>query len=98
MEEQQVVPPRERPNPRPFSFWQWTDFGVCNKSPFFPFHSSSLETYLDFTAGFITALGVLYFAFEWSNVFISILGFLALSLESMVCEPFSLYGTVTFCF
>ncbi|TDL23645.1 hypothetical protein BD410DRAFT_143564 [Rickenella mellea] len=56
---------------RPFSFWQW------------PTYSQHVE----FLAGLILCLTILYLIFGRSDIFITILGFVALGLESTLPIP-----------
>ncbi|KIM74650.1 hypothetical protein PILCRDRAFT_43908, partial [Piloderma croceum F 1598] len=59
---------------RPFSFWQW----------------HSYTQYIEFLAGFMyvtLCLAILFLIFGRSDVFVSILGFVALGLESTLPIP-----------
>ncbi|KIM74026.1 hypothetical protein PILCRDRAFT_801628 [Piloderma croceum F 1598] len=59
---------------RPFSFWQW----------------HSYTQYIEFLAGFMYSrlcLAILFLIFGRSDVFVSILGFVALGLESTLPIP-----------
>jgi len=56
---------------RPLSFWQW----------------HSYTQYIEFLAGFILCLAILFLIFGRSDVFVSILGFVALGLESTLPIP-----------
>jgi len=56
---------------RPLNFWQWPNYG----------------SYLDFTAGYIVALGLIYLVLHGSTVFLSTLGLLGLGLESTLPIP-----------
>ncbi|OCH91027.1 hypothetical protein OBBRIDRAFT_556842 [Obba rivulosa] len=56
---------------RPFSFWQWPTY----------------TQYLEFLAGFILCQAILFLIFGRSKIFISILGFVALGLESTLPIP-----------
>ncbi|KAK7679480.1 hypothetical protein QCA50_017534 [Cerrena zonata] len=56
---------------RPLSFWQWQNF----------------SQYVEFLAGFILCQAILYLVFGQSDIYISILGFVALGLESTLPIP-----------
>jgi len=56
---------------RPLSFWQWRSY----------------TQYIEFLAGFMLCLAILFLIFGRSDVFVSILGFLALGLESTLPIP-----------
>ncbi|CAL1714908.1 unnamed protein product [Somion occarium] len=56
---------------RPLSFWQWQNY----------------TQYIEFLAGFILCQAILYLVFGQSDVYISILGFVALGLESTLPIP-----------
>ncbi|KAI9068302.1 hypothetical protein FKP32DRAFT_168275 [Trametes sanguinea] len=56
---------------RPFSFWQWPTY----------------TQYLEFLAAFILCQSILFLILGRSEIFISILGFVALGLESTLPIP-----------
>ncbi|KAG7443670.1 uncharacterized protein BT62DRAFT_953401 [Guyanagaster necrorhizus] len=56
---------------RPFSFWQW----------------STYTQYIEFLAGFILLEAILFLILGRSDVFVSLLGFVALGLESTLPIP-----------
>ncbi|KAL4254847.1 PQ-loop repeat-containing protein 1 [Abortiporus biennis] len=56
---------------RPLSFWQW----------------STYTQYIEFLAGFILCQTVLFLVFGRSEIYVSILGFVALGLESTLPIP-----------
>ncbi|KAH7914635.1 hypothetical protein BJ138DRAFT_1177205 [Hygrophoropsis aurantiaca] len=56
---------------RPFSFWQW----------------DSYAQYVEFLAGLILCSAILFLIFGRSEIFVSILGFVALGLESTLPIP-----------
>ncbi|KAK0488860.1 hypothetical protein IW261DRAFT_377685 [Armillaria novae-zelandiae] len=56
---------------RPFSFWQW----------------STYTQYIEFLAGFILLEAILFLILGRSKVFVSLLGFVALGLESTLPIP-----------
>ncbi|KAF8343436.1 hypothetical protein F5887DRAFT_972892 [Amanita rubescens] len=56
---------------RLLSFWQWRNYAQ----------------YLEFLAGFIVCNAILFLALGWSRVFVDILGFVALGLESTLPIP-----------
>ncbi|KAH7881803.1 hypothetical protein F5I97DRAFT_2076531 [Phlebopus sp. FC_14] len=56
---------------RPLSFWQWTSYAQ----------------YVEFLAGFILCSAILYLIFGRSELYISMLGFVALGLESTLPIP-----------
>jgi len=56
---------------RPMSFWQWTTY----------------TQYIEFLAAFILCQAILYLVFGRSELYISILGFIALGLESTLPIP-----------
>lgn len=56
---------------RPFAFWHW----------------SSYAQYIEFLAGFILISAIAYLIFGRSDVYISIIGFVALGMESMLPVP-----------
>ncbi|KAN0088575.1 hypothetical protein V8E55_005632 [Tylopilus felleus] len=59
------------PSPRPFSFWQW----------------SSYMQYIECLAVIILCSAIISLIFGWSEVYISLLGFFALGLESTLPIP-----------
>ncbi|CDZ98044.1 Predicted membrane protein [Phaffia rhodozyma] len=61
----------EESSRRPFHFWDWTSFGQ----------------YVEFLAGLIVILCVLYLIFGGHETFIDILGFIALGIESQLPTP-----------
>ncbi|KIP05480.1 hypothetical protein PHLGIDRAFT_108174 [Phlebiopsis gigantea 11061_1 CR5-6] len=56
---------------RPLSFWQWQNY----------------TQYIEFLAGFILCLAILFLIFGRSALFVNILGFVALGLESTLPIP-----------
>ncbi|KAI0691237.1 hypothetical protein BC835DRAFT_1407307 [Cytidiella melzeri] len=60
-----------RASTRPLSFWQW----------------STYTQYIEFLAGFILCQAILFLIFGRSKLFVSILGFVALGLESTLPIP-----------
>ncbi|GLB43442.1 putative PQ loop repeat [Lyophyllum shimeji] len=56
---------------RPFSFWQWPNYAQ----------------YIEFLAGFILCQTILFLILGRSEIFVSILGFVALGLESTLPVP-----------
>ncbi|KAL6300039.1 hypothetical protein BKA93DRAFT_803682 [Sparassis latifolia] len=56
---------------RPFSFWQWPKY----------------TQYLEFIVGFVLCQAILFLIFGRSDLFITILGFVALGLESTLPIP-----------
>ncbi|KAI6112856.1 hypothetical protein F5141DRAFT_1188130 [Pisolithus sp. B1] len=56
---------------RPFAFWQWPSYAQ----------------YIEFLAGFILISAIAYLIFGRSDVYISIIGFVALGMESMLPVP-----------
>ncbi|KAF7430594.1 hypothetical protein PC9H_006302 [Pleurotus ostreatus] len=56
---------------RPLSFWQWATF----------------TQYIEFLAGFILVQGIAFLIFGRSKLYVSILGFVALGLESTLPIP-----------
>ncbi|KAF8885025.1 hypothetical protein BD779DRAFT_1535048 [Infundibulicybe gibba] len=56
---------------RPLSFWQWPNY----------------TQYIEFLAGLILCQAILYLIFGRSEIFVSILGFVALGLESTLPIP-----------
>ncbi|KAI9461450.1 hypothetical protein HD554DRAFT_2129749 [Boletus coccyginus] len=59
------------PSPRPFSFWQW----------------SSYTQYIECLAGIILCSAIIFLIFGRSELYISLLGFFALGLESTLPLP-----------
>jgi len=59
------------PSPRPFSFWQW----------------SSYTQYIECLAGIILCSAIIFLIFGRSELYISVLGFFALGLESTLPLP-----------
>ncbi|KAF9258878.1 hypothetical protein L218DRAFT_964061 [Marasmius fiardii PR-910] len=58
-------------SPRPYSFWQW----------------NSYSTYLEFLAGLILIEAILFLIFGRSEIYIFMIGFFALGLESTLPIP-----------
>ncbi|KAI5995694.1 hypothetical protein EDD15DRAFT_2387636 [Pisolithus albus] len=56
---------------RPFAFWHWPSYAQ----------------YIEFLAGFILISAIAYLIFGRSDVYISIIGFVALGMESMLPVP-----------
>ncbi|KAI0091787.1 hypothetical protein BDY19DRAFT_1040543 [Irpex rosettiformis] len=56
---------------RPFSFWQWRTY----------------TQYIEFLAGFIICQAIVFLIFGSSNIYVAILGFVALGLESTLPIP-----------
>jgi len=56
---------------RPFSFWQWPNY----------------TQYIEFQAGFILLQSILFLIFGRSDIYVGILGFVALGLESTLPIP-----------
>ncbi|KAJ8522732.1 hypothetical protein ONZ45_g698 [Pleurotus djamor] len=56
---------------RPLAFWQWPNY----------------TQYIEFLAGFILVQGILFLIFGRSPIYVSILGFAALGLESTLPIP-----------
>ncbi|KAI0924038.1 hypothetical protein AcV5_009401 [Taiwanofungus camphoratus] len=56
---------------RPLAFWQWPNY----------------TQYIEFLAGFIICQAILFLIFGRSTIFVSILGFVALGLESTLPIP-----------
>ncbi|OAX41369.1 hypothetical protein K503DRAFT_506415 [Rhizopogon vinicolor AM-OR11-026] len=66
-----VSPENFGASPRPLSFWQWHAYAQ----------------YIEFLAGFILCSAILFLIFGRSELYITILGFVALGLESTLPIP-----------